>query len=241
METGAPYTPATGESDRLVGPLAPPASLIGQGPLAGARFLLDRPSTIIGRAEDCHVRLADPLASRRHAEVRREPWRYIICDLGSRNGTQVNGQPITAPHQLQHGDSVLVASMPLRFEDPNATVPVAREALRQAHLPVWVNARAGEAYAFGRPLELTPKEFALLALLYERAGQVCDKDEIARAVWPECDGVVYDYNIETLVSRLRHKLEQAGTDADAVVTVKKRGYRLASGAPVVAPSAAASA
>ncbi len=79
-------------------------------------------------------------------------------------------------------------------------------------------------------LELTPKEFALLALLYERAGQVCDKDEIARAVWPECDGVVYDYNIETLVSRLRHKLDQAGTSADAVVTVKKRGYRLAAGA-----------
>ncbi|MGH2355776.1 MAG: winged helix-turn-helix domain-containing protein, partial [Chloroflexota bacterium] len=65
--------------------------------------------------------------------------------------------------------------------------------------------------------------------LYERAGRVCDKDEIARAVWPEYDGIVLDYNIETLVSRLRHKLEQGGAGADAIVTVKKRGYRLAGG------------
>lgn len=229
MEAVKPRVPV---GDKLGGensPLGLPASLIGEGPIAGARYLLEQTSTIIGRAEDCHIRLQDPLASRRHAEIRREPWRYLIVDLGSRNGTRVNGRQITGPHQLQHGDSVLVASIPLRFEDPNATVPVAREALRQAHLPVWVNVSAAEAYAFGRPLELTPKEFALLALLYERAGQVCDKDEIARAVWPECDGVVYDYNIETLVSRLRHKLDQAGTSADAVVTVKKRGYRLAAG------------
>jgi len=128
---------------------------------------------------------------------------------------------------LQHGDSIVIASIPLRFEDPNATVPVTREALRRAHLPVWVDAAAGVAYAFGRPIDLAPKELALLTLLYERRGQVCDKDEIARAVWPEYDGVVNDYNIETQVSRLRHKLEQGGVSPEAVVTVKKRGYRLA--------------
>jgi len=210
------------------GPQGPPAALVGQGPAAGERFLLSRSSTIIGRAEDCDVRLNDPLASRRHAEVRRESWRYLLTDLGSRNGTRVNGEPVEAGHQLQHGDTILIASVPLRFEDPNATVPVARDALRQAHLPVWVDGERGEAYAFGKPLELTPKEYALLALLYERAGALCDKDEIARAVWPEYDGVVNDYNIETLVSRLRQKLTQGGASAEAVVTVKKRGYRLAS-------------
>jgi DNA-binding response OmpR family regulator len=205
----------------------PPAALVGQGPVAGERFLLDRASTIIGRAEDCDVRLQDPLASRRHAEVRRESWRYLLLDLGSRNGTRVNGEVVGASHHLQHGDTILIASVPLRFEDPNATVPVAREALRQAHLPVWVDAGRGAAYAFGRPLELTPKEYSLLALLFLRGGDLCDKDEIAHAVWPEYDGVVNDYNIETLVSRLRQKLAQGGASADAVVTVKKRGYRLA--------------
>jgi hypothetical protein len=195
--------------------------------MAGTRFLLERPLTLIGRAEDCDVRVADPMASRRHAEIRREPWRYVLSDLGSRNGTQVNGHPIQAPHHLQHGDVVLIAATPLRFEDPNATVAaISRSALRRAHLPVWVNVPAGEAYAFGKRLELAPKELTLLALLYDRAGTVCEKSEIARAVWPEYNGMVSDYNIETLVSRLRHKLDAGGGGADAIVTVKKRGYRL---------------
>ena len=208
------------------GPL--PAALIGQGTVAGLRVLLDQPVTLIGRAEDCQVQIHDPLASRHHAEIRRDSWRYMLADLGSRNGTLVNGQAIEEPYQLQNGDTIVVATTPLRFEDPNATVTVAREALRQAHLPLWVNTAAGEAYTFGRRLDLAPKELALLALLYERAGQVCDKDEIAKVVWPEYDGLVSDYNIETLVSRLRHKLGQGGAPPDAIVTVKKRGYRLTS-------------
>ena len=45
-------------------------------------------------------------------------------------------------------------------------------------------------------------------------------------MWPEHNGIVLDYNIETLVSRLRHKLVQGGARPDTIVTVKKRGYRL---------------
>src|SRR5690348_16168226 len=57
-----------------------PATLVGQGALAGSRFVLAEPVTLIGRAEDCHVRVPDPMASRHHAEVRREPWRYVLVD-----------------------------------------------------------------------------------------------------------------------------------------------------------------
>ncbi|HEV2122397.1 MAG TPA: FHA domain-containing protein [Chloroflexota bacterium] len=203
-----------------------PAALVGEGALGNQRFSLARDLTLIGRAEDCDIYVRDPLASRRHAQVRREPWRYVLEDLGSRNGTLVNGVPITQPHHLQNGDLIMIATSPLRFEDPNATIPMTRDSLRLAHLPVWVNAAAGEAHAFGKRLDLAPKEFSLLALLYERAGEVCEKDEIAHAVWPEYSGAVSDYNIETLVSRLRNKLEQGGAGADAIVTVKKRGYRL---------------
>jgi hypothetical protein len=203
------------------------ATLVGQGALAGARYRLELPVTVIGRAEDCDVQIPDERASRHHAEVRREPWRYLLTDLGSRNGTRVNGDLLDGPHHLQNGDTILIATTPLRFEDPNATVPVSRDTLRRAQLPVWVSRARGEAYAFGRRLELAPKEFALLALLYDNGGAVCEKDEIARRVWPEHDGIVSDYNIESLVSRLRHKLEQGGAGAETVVTVKKQGYRLA--------------
>ena len=204
------------------------AALVGAGPLSGQRFPLERETTLIGRGEDCDVRIDDPLASRRHAHVRREPWRYVLEDLGSRNGTLVNGEPVSGSHHLRHGDTVHVATTPLRFEDPNATLPMTGDSLRPLHLPVWVNVTTGEAFAFGNRLELAPKEMALLTLLYEKGGGICEKDEIARAVWPEYEGVVSDYNIETLVSRLRSKLTQSGGSADAIVTLKKRGYRLKS-------------
>jgi hypothetical protein len=220
--------PTLGESDSQASGFGatPPAALLGQGPLAGERFTLARTVTIIGRAEDCDIRLSDPLASRHHAQIERTTWCYRLDDLGSRNGTRVNGELITQPIELRAGDMILIATTPLRFEDPNATLAVSGSALRQAHLPVWVNAAAGEAYAFGRRLDLAPKELALLSLLFERAGRVCPKDVIARAVWPEYEGLVSDYNIETLVSRLRHKLAECGAGADTIVTVKKRGYRL---------------
>jgi DNA-binding response OmpR family regulator len=202
------------------------AALVGGGALDGQRFPLAQDVTLIGRSEDCNVRVLDPLASRHHAHVRRETWRYVLVDLESRNGTLVNGDPLTGEHHLQHGDTIHIATTPLRFEDPNATVPMARESLKPLHLPVWVNVATGEAFAFGNQLELAPKELALLTLLYEKGGGICEKDEIARSVWPEYDGAVSDYNIETLVSRLRAKLEAGGAGGDTIVTLKKRGYRL---------------
>ncbi|HEU5314607.1 MAG TPA: FHA domain-containing protein [Chloroflexota bacterium] len=207
------------------------AALVGGGALGGRRFTLESDVTLIGRGEDCAVRVDDPLASRRHALIRREPWRYVLEDLGSRNGTLVNGEAILEAYHLQHGDTIHVATVPLRFEDPNATLPMSRESLQPLHLPVWVNKTTGEAFARGTPLELAPKEMALLTLLYDKGGAICEKDEIARAVWPEYQGAVSDYNIETLVSRLRSKLTQAGGSGDAIVTLKKRGYRLRVDAP----------
>src|SRR6266545_1692529 len=109
------------------------------------RHALDRELTLIGRGEDCDIRVDDPLASRRHAQVRREPWRYVLEDLASRNGTLVNGEVIAGDYHLRHGDTIHIATTPLRFEDPNATLPMNRAALRPLHLPVWVNAATGEA------------------------------------------------------------------------------------------------
>jgi DNA-binding response OmpR family regulator len=202
------------------------AVLVGGGALSGRRYALESEVTLIGRGEDCTVQVTDPLASRRHAQIRREPWRYLLEDLGSRNGTLVNGEAIAAAYHLRHGDTIHVATTPLRFEDPNATLPMTRESLKPLHLPVWVNKATGEAFAHGAPLDLAPKELALLTLLFEKGGDICEKDEIARAVWPEYQGAVSDYNIETLVSRLRAKLEAGGAGGDTIVTVKKRGYRL---------------
>ena len=57
-------------------------------------FPLTSPLTILGRGTDCDLRLVDQGVSRHHAEIRVEDGDVVLVDLGSTNGTFVEGQPI---------------------------------------------------------------------------------------------------------------------------------------------------
>jgi hypothetical protein len=74
----------------------------------------DDPITI-GRLPECEIVLADTKVSRRHAEVRRDGVGVVVVDLGSTNGTQVNGSGISE-RTLNDGDTITVGSTTLRFE-----------------------------------------------------------------------------------------------------------------------------
>ncbi|MCB0866813.1 MAG: FHA domain-containing protein, partial [Solirubrobacterales bacterium] len=80
--------------------------LVETAPEAG-RELVVRDTLTIGR-DGCDVNLADPLISRRHAEVESGGGTLRISDLGSSNGTFVNGRPIGADHDLAEGDEVQI-------------------------------------------------------------------------------------------------------------------------------------
>jgi ribosomal protein L32 len=101
------------------------------GPTAGQRCPL-RDGLRIGRGEDNDLVLKNvSLASRHHAEVRRAPGGYAIVDLGSSNGTQVNGARIGGPTLLAHGDVVTIGGLALRVELPAAAAcPSCGAALR---------------------------------------------------------------------------------------------------------------
>ena len=81
----------------------------------GGRFVLGDTTITIGRAADADVRLSDTSVSRKHAEVRRTGDGWTIVDLGSTNGTRVNGAPVT-DRKLRDGDTITVGDASLRFE-----------------------------------------------------------------------------------------------------------------------------
>lgn len=86
----------------------------------GQLIRLGKANVTIGRDLEATVWLDDLRLSRRHAEVRREDGRYVLVDLGSMNGSWVNGQR-TARQGLLHGDSVRLGSSVFLFVDRRET------------------------------------------------------------------------------------------------------------------------
>lgn len=75
-------------------------------------------------------------------------------------------------------------------------------------------------------LELSKKEHALLTYLKSHMNDVCEREEIITAVWPEAEALgVSDWAIDRLVARLRNKLKSQDAKEE-IVTVKTRGYKL---------------
>jgi hypothetical protein len=81
----------------------------------GRRIALGEESVTIGRAPECEVLLTDPNVSRTHAEIRRRGADYVVVDLGSTNGTRVNGAGVRE-QRLADGDEISVGNASLRFE-----------------------------------------------------------------------------------------------------------------------------
>jgi pSer/pThr/pTyr-binding forkhead associated (FHA) protein len=91
---------------------------IVEGPEAGLQVPLDFPVEI-GRADTAQVVLAsDDQVSRRHARVSPDGQGAVVEDLGSRNGTFVNGQQIFSPTRLAAGDQLLVGTTVMELRTP---------------------------------------------------------------------------------------------------------------------------
>src|SRR5262245_29341072 len=92
--------------------------LVVDGPDQGKTFGLDRnaPSRLLlGTSPVCDLRLTDPTVSRRHVALDPVGPRYKITDLGSTNGTNVDGVPIVEAF-LRGGSTVCCGATTLRFE-----------------------------------------------------------------------------------------------------------------------------
>jgi DNA-binding response OmpR family regulator len=211
------------------------AMLILQG--GDQRWPLDKDRLTIGRGPDCDIILPDRVVSRRHACIERRNGDYFIIDDHSKNGTFVNGEPVTdAPRQLIDGDEIQIAlRFRLTFVDAGATAPLSLEepltpavttrGERGLHLDDTRRTVTVDGKALEPPLSVA--QYRLLRLLVQAHGAVVSREEIVHTVWPESRGQgVSEQAIDALVRRLRERLAELDPDHQYIVTVRGHGFRL---------------
>lgn len=91
---------------------------VSSGPQRGHAFDLTRERTLVGRVghgQPCDILLQDRAVSRPHAEILRQEDGFLLKDLGSANGTLVNGLPLSEPHPLSDGDAITFGEAVLIF------------------------------------------------------------------------------------------------------------------------------
>jgi serine/threonine protein kinase len=80
------------------------------GPNAGHEYPLNKDVTILGRQSSCDVQVQDDMSSRAHCQLRRDGQLYSLVDLGSRNGTLLNGKKVSE-RLLSFGDIIRIGKV----------------------------------------------------------------------------------------------------------------------------------
>lgn len=183
--------------------------------------------TTIGRGAECEIVVAADHVSRRHAQLIWDGERYTLHDLGSKNGTFLNGARLAQPQPLHDGDLIALAGRPdpaLVFEAADETITVYPEAGGAERIRI--DPRTAEVWVAGHPLQLTAKEYQALLVLHRADGGLVTKQALATGAWPELGGIVSDDSIEQLIARLRRKIEETPDRPRSLLTVRGLGYRL---------------
>lgn len=189
-------------------------------PLAG------REVVVIGRDAECAICLPDRSVSRQHAAVRRSGRGYVLVDNGSKNGTWLNGQPVTGePRPLKDGDDISIsARYKLWYVDADATAPLAFSGRG-----IRIDPETMHVFVNGQVLAppLSAQQFGLIKVLLDADGGPVPREMIVSAVWPETerDGVSDD-SIDALVKRCRQRLAEHDARHSYVVTIRGYGFRL---------------
>jgi len=147
---------------------------------------------VIGRSPSCDLPLEDPLVSRRHACILLEGDGAAIEDLGSRNGTLLNGEPLFDNHPLRHNDRIGIGSLELVYlEDRRCTAarlsPNADAGLRRSPRAI-ESSRAEDTIS----LHMGGGSTTMVASIIDKAMQARQFEHAARLL----DGKIENYEVK---------------------------------------------
>ncbi|MFC2000304.1 winged helix-turn-helix domain-containing protein [Chloroflexota bacterium] len=215
--------------------------LVEEGDDKGKVFYIEHGVMLIGRGQAAENRLAldSPFISRSHAEIRATEEGYILQDMGSSNGTNLNGNTIEPgiEYSLKNNDLISLAQgvAVLRFREVEGTAMISSEELEKLLTKagggdklkgIVVDDMARDVWVDGERIlpTLSLKDFDLLTYLYQNRGKACSKDEIAKDVWK--DELVTGEQIDQCIRRLRKKVEPDPLNPKRISTLRGFGYKL---------------
>lgn len=103
---------------------------VESGPLAGLSFGVAEP-LVLGRSLDCDITVISPHVSRHHARLNPEGDELILEDLGSANGTLINGKRVEGRQALRHEDEMAFQDIVFRVTESHARRGREREAMKR--------------------------------------------------------------------------------------------------------------
>jgi hypothetical protein len=202
--------------------------LVREGESPQRQWLLQDDTTVLGRGADCDVIIDDRKASRHHARIFFTAEGYMLEDLGSKNGTFLNGSTLKEAALLHDGDEIGIAfAAKLAFVDVGATAPLVFDGTAEASLEIDLGAK--RVWVAGTELSppLSLSQFRLLELLHRHAGEVVSREDVVQYVWAdEAAEGVSEQAIDALARRLRERISEADPDHQYIITVRGHGYRL---------------
>ena len=212
-------------------------TLVVKDPTGRERVVaLDQDVMTVGRDPSCTIRIDSLYVSRQHARIERGPDGPMLIDLGSVNGSLLNGNRVEGSAPLQAGDVITLADATIEClaeEITDGTTRSLRRDMLQAQPEppppsdlLRVDAQAYEVWVGDSQLErrLSAQEFELLKTLYEHRDRVCTRQELGDAIWGTGN---WDPNmLHRLVHRLKEKIEPNPEKPRYVQTVPWVGYRV---------------
>jgi hypothetical protein len=208
--------------------------LIGKtGPLDNQRWLL-RGSVLIGRDESCEISIPSRQVSRLHARLTSTSNGVLLEDLGSKNGTHLNGQFVEDPVLLKDGDSIQIAlAQQFEYLSSDATLPLdlfpIEEQVPSLKGILHLERRSRRVW-IGKIEVLPPlsvSQFHLLEILFESEGQVVPRRDLIAHIWKDEAAIdISEQALDALIRRLRDRLAEIDPSHAHIVTVRGHGLRL---------------